>query len=525
MITQHRHTLKTALPQRASCHHYEAGTSWSVRVLLLVMVALKAAASSAHEDAALAHDDFYWIGEQNKASLIMLAEQGIVTQPLAAKIAQAVTQVIAQGAKPGATRSVDYLKTERSMIKLAGPEVTRIHSGRSRQDLGQTTRRCHQREAVLVTYEQFIDARETLLQMAERDAQAILPFYTHNVQAQPTSLGHYLGGYLEALTRESDRYQQVWARLNLSPLGGAAGGTSSFPVNRPRLAELMGFDGIVVNSFDSGHISIQDLGVELSSIAASGALTLSMLAADLTVQYADPTPWFRFAEDRTGGSSIMPQKRNPSLLEQFHEHTSVLTGKAVTYYIECNNVMSGMNDYKSGMPLEVTKASGDLYREFSAMLQALVFDPERALQEVNNDYSMTTELADMLQRDAEVPFRVGHHFASELVTYGRKNKLKPAEIPFDQARQLFLAAAKEYGLEGALPLTEAQFRRALTPENMVQSAKPIGGPQPKEVARMLAAERERLKADRAWLAATRAKLDEAAKKRDAGIARLLGNVN
>ena len=187
--------------------------------------------------------------------------------------------------------------------------------------------------------------------------------------------------------------------------------------------------------------------------------------------------------------------------------------------------MSGMNDYKSGMPLEVTKASGDLYREFSAMLQALVFDPERALQEVNNDYSMTTELADMLQRDAEVPFRVGHHFASELVTYGRKNKLKPAEIPFDQARQLFLAAAKEYGLEGALPLTEAQFRRALTPENMVQSAKPIGGPQPKEVARMLAAERERLKADRAWLAATRAKLDEAAKKRDAGIARLLGNVN
>jgi argininosuccinate lyase len=489
---------------------------------LIVLIITACRVVNAQDDAATSHDEFYWIGEENKASIIMLAEQGIVTKALAAKIAQSVTQVIAERAKPGAARPTDYLKIEKAMIKLAGPEVTRIHSGRSRQDMGQTSRRCHLRGAVLATYGQFIEARETLLQMANRNPNAILPFYTHGVQAQPTTLGHYIGGYLEALSRESDRYQQVWTRLNLSPFGGGAGATSSFPINRPRLAELLGFDGIVVNSFDSGHISIQDLGVELSSIAASGALTLSMFAADLTVQYANSTPWFRFPEEETGASSIMPQKRNPYLLERFHEHASVVTGKTVTYYLECNNVMSGLNDYKSGMPFEVTQASGDLYREFSKMLKALDFDPARALQEVNNDYSMTTELADTLQREAEVPFRVGHHFASDLVTYGRKEKLKPAQIPFKEAQQLFAAAAREFGIEGSLPLTEAQFRRALTPENMVQSAKPIGGPQRDEVSRMLAGERERLKADRAWLATTQAKLKEAAKKRDAGIAGLVG---
>jgi argininosuccinate lyase len=491
----------------------------------LTMWGLLAAAASggatAQQDRAQVRDSFYWIGEQNKASIIMLVEQRIVTKELAAKIAQSVTQVIADGAKPGAPRSGDYLKIEESMIRIAGPEVTRIHSGRSRQDLGQTTRRLHLREALLATFGKFIEARETLLQMAERDTNAILPFYTHGVQAQPTTLGHYLGGYLEAMSRGADRYKEAWTRLNLSPLGGAAGGTSSFPVDRVKLAELMGFDGLVVNSFDSGQISNQDLGVEMSSLAASSALTLNMFAADLTQQYADPYPWFQFAEGKTTGSSIMPQKRNPRLLENLHEAASAVIGKAVTYYLQANNVVSGMNDYKSETPLEATLATGNLFRDFAEMLQSIVFSPERALAEVNGDYSVTTELADILQRDAEVPFRVGHHFASDLVTYGRSNKLKPTEIPYQEAQRLFTVASNHFGIEGAkLPLTEVQFRRALTAENMVTSAKPIGGPQAAEVARMLGNERARLNADRAWLAATRAKLDEAAKKRDAGVAQL-----
>jgi argininosuccinate lyase len=468
------------------------------------------------------NDGFYWLNEQNKASLIMLVEEGIISKELGTKIAASLTQVIADGAKPGAARSRDYLAIEADLIKIGGPEVSRLHSGRSRQDLGQTSTRLLLRDAFLATYGQFNDARATLLAMAAKNPHAILPFYTHGVQAQPTALGHYLGGYLQAMTRSSDRYKQAWARLNLSPLGGAAGGTSSFPVNRARLADLLGFDGILVNSFDAGQIANQDNGVELSTVAASGALTVSMLAADLTVQYADPQPWFQLTEgSQTGISSIMPQKRNPIGLERLHLTTSTVTGQAVTYLIQANNVMSGMGDYKGDQPLQVVRALGRMYEDFDDMLKATVFDPDRALKEVNSDYSMTTELADILQREANVPFRVGHHFASDVVTYGRGHGLKPAEIPYNEAQKLFREAWKAFGKDNErLPLTEPQFRRALSGENMVESAKPIGGPQKSEVIRMLAAETARLQADRDWLADTRLKLDEAAKKRDAGVAAL-----
>ncbi len=462
-------------------------------------------------------DAFYWLAEINKASAVMVVEQGIVPKPLGARIAAAVTKVIADGARLGARRSGDYLQVEQDLIAAGGPDVTRLHSGRSRQDIGSTTRRLFLRADVLDTLASLNVARATLLQMAAAHPDAILPAYTWGVQAQPISFGHYILAYAEALDRDGERLRQAWARLNRSPLGSAALGTSSFPVNRTRLAELLGFDGLVENSLDANQISPLDGGAELVSIAASGALTVNMLLADITAQYAQTRPWLLMAEGNlTGTSSIMPQKRNPTGMVALRTSASTVIGDAQTFFIQSHNVQAGMGDYKGDQPDRVLQEAARMFTGLSDLLKVFVFDEPRALAEVNADYSTTTELADTLQRVADVPFRVGHHFASELVNYGRSHNLRPAEISFGEAQHIYTESARSFRLENArLPLDEVQFRRSLTAENMVRQSQGIGGPQPAEVARMLANGNARLRADQEWVRATRAKLEAASSGRNA----------
>jgi argininosuccinate lyase len=503
-------------------HSRHARTRIVIRtVIASAMLALLVTSTSA---LAQTRDAFYWLSEMNKASAVMVVEQQIVPRALGTQIAKAVAKVIADQGKPGAARSRDYLQVEKLLIEVGGPDVTRIHSGRSRQDIGSTSRRLFMRDDLLAAFDSLTHAREVLMDFAQKHPNAIVPAYTWGVQAQPISFGHYMLAYTEALGRDSERLREAYVRVNKSPFGAAALGTSSFPVNRPRLAELLGFDGLIENSLDANQISPIDAGAEVVSIAASSALTINTMLADITAQYAQTKPWLLLAEGNlTGISSIMPQKRNPTGMVDLRIQASKVLGGAQTYLILAHNVSAGMGDYKVDQPDLVLHDAARMYESFAALMKTFVFDEARALAEVNADYSMTTELADILQRVADVPFRVGHHFASELVNYGRGNTLKPAEIPYGQAQRIYAEAAGHYKLANTkLPLDEVQFRKALSAENMVQSSQGLGGPQPAEVARMLAAERTRLAADRAWLDATHAKLAGASKKLDDSFAQLLG---
>jgi argininosuccinate lyase len=357
-----------------------------------------------------------WLDQINQASIVMLAETGIVPKDVAARIAKGIAQVIddERTGKLEPRTSADYLDYEPRLIKAAGQEASRLHTGRSRQDLSSTIARMNLRDGLLQTMAALIALRESLLKRAEEHVETIIPAYTHGVQAQPTTFAHYLLAYESALARASERLQETYARVNKCPLGAAALATSSFALDRKRLAELLGFEGLVENAYDANHLAPIDSALEVAASFSSIALQSGLFAQDIHAQYAEPVPWFMLAAgELTGTSSIMPQKRNPAALEQLRAQASILLSEMQTMTWVSHNNRSGMFDYRMYDPVPAARML-QVLQLFGQVVDALVVNKARALEEVRADYSTTTEIADALLQKAEVPFRTGHHFASKL---------------------------------------------------------------------------------------------------------------
>ena len=471
------------------------------------------------------HDEFYWLEEMNKASSVMVAEQGIVSGDLSRVIAASIAKSIELGDQPNAPRPdvSHYLTLEQQLISIGGPDVTRVHSGRSRQDLIATVDRLKLRERELQWMELLIVVRGKLADLASHNIDTIIPAYTNGVQAQPITLAHYLLAFDAALARDAERTREAYLRLNLSPLGSAALGTSSFPINRVRLADLLGFDGVAENSYDANEISSLDVPLESLQIAESSALTIGSLIEEIELQYHETEPWLLLREGAlTGPSSIMPQKRNPYGLLTVREDASEVLGTATTFEFQAHNLPNGMPDYKHGKVEASIDVALKMLSDLSAVLDALVVNPERALDEVNSDYSTTTELADELQQRSNVPFRIGHQFASQLVSFGRAHHLRPIDLKYADAQRIYTESAAGFGIHDAvLPLTEQQFRTALSANNMVDAAMVMGGPQPAEVTRMLGETRAAIERDQKWLDARRQHLAESSLQLDAAFNRQL----
>ncbi len=474
---------------------------------------------------AKAHDQFYWLGRINMATTVMTVEEGVVPRQLARQIAEGVAHSIAQAEQPGGKRPTDVLQIEKIISDTAGPEATLIHAGRSRQDMLASVRAMRLRDEVLDTAGALLAVRKDMLEIASQNIETFIPAYTNGVQAQPITYAHYLLAFADSFARDSQRIRDLYPRLNLSPMGTSVLANSAWPLNRNRLSDLLGFDRLVVNSYDAGQIITYDVPIEAAGIASSMAIRVGAMMVDVHTQYHQTRPWLLLGAGTTYTSSAMPQKQNPGVIMGVRSKASDVVAAANWVTMRAHNVSPGMVDYKNAWESPRTFVlTVEMLNQFASVLKALQINPKRALEELNGDWTTSSELADTLQRVNQIPFRVGHHFASEVVTYAKANNLKPGEFPYSQAVQLYNAALSKFGIAPSkFPLDEKTFKATLSAENMVLTRVGIGGPQPTEVRRMLGLASEALAADKAWLDERNAKLIDAQAKLNQSFLKLVSN--
>ena len=376
-----------------------------------------------HEfNASLAFDKRLWPYDiQGSISHVkMLGECGIIPQSDAETIANGLETLALELESGAAALSPDaedvHMAVEALLTERIGPVAGKLHTARSRNDQVATDLRLYVRDAIDGLREQIAALQETLVGLAETHLDTLLPGMTHLQHAQPVRLAHHLLAYFWMLDRDRERLSETRARVNKLPLGAGALAGTTFPINRQRVAELLGFDGVIPNSLDA--VSDRDFAIETVSALALVMVHLSRLCEELILWNSPEFGWVEMGDNVTTGSSIMPQKKNPDVAE-------LVRGKAGRVFGDLTALLTLMK----GLPLAYNKdMQEDKECVFDALdtaqiclsvmntlLQNTEFKTEKMAASLSGDFSTATDLADYLVRQ-DLPFREAHAVVGKIVS-------------------------------------------------------------------------------------------------------------
>ena len=438
-----------------------------------------------------------WLQLINRASIVANVEAGLLDRENAGKLAAALDDMRREGEKPGAKRAELYITFEPELLRRAGMAASVLHVGRSSQDILATANAGLNLERLVKILAALSEVRRALWELADREQGAIVPAYTNGVQAQPTLYSHYLLAQISVFGRDVERAFECIRRFDFCPMGSTVLNGTGWPLRVERMAELLGFSRALANAFDAGQCAGNDLPLEMSQIVTAAMLHVNAFLADFMVQYATPHPWIRM--ESTNGeyrSSSMPQKRNPGLVNDLRRDAGLVIGEAQGVMMRMQNLCLGMADVRDArMMKELADDACIVLRTFAGFVRTLRVDRDRALAELNADWTCTQEIADRLVRSGHVDFRSGHGFASRLVTWAREKGVTPPTLEYGDVLALwktFRADVKAASLPEDFPLGEAELREATSPEGIVKSRATTGSANPDKVAADLVREREAL---------------------------------
>ena len=414
--------------------------------------------------------------EGSMAHVKMLCKQGILTEAEKDEIISGLSSILSDVENGTLLISDEYEDihsfVEANLIDRIGDAGKKLHTGRSRNDQVALDMKLYVRDEITTLKELVVTLLSTLHSMMKEHIHTYMPGFTHLQKAQPITVAHHLGAYMEMFKRDYGRLCDIYARMNYCPLGSGALAGTTYPLDRDYTATLLGFDGPTLNSMDS--VSDRDYLIELLSCLSTIMVHLSRFSEEIIIWNSNEYQFIEIDDAYSTGSSIMPQKKNPDIAE-------LVRGKTGRVYGALNSLLTTMK----GIPLAYNKdmqedkeltfdaidtVKGCLHL-FTDMLATMTFKKDNMEASAMNGFTNATDAADYLVNHG-VPFRDAHGIIGKLVLLCIEKNIGLHELPLEEYKKIS-------------PVFEEDIYEAISLETCVEKRNTIGAPGPKAMEEVL----------------------------------------
>ncbi len=413
--------------------------------------------SSISDDEVIANYDI--LGSE--AHTLMLLENKIIDKQEAAKILGALEKLKGNISEKSEAEDIHEL-IESLVIKKAGIEAGgKMHTARSRNDQVALDIRMKIRDDINMACFCLNQTIETLIDVAEKNQHVIMPLYTHMQQAQVGLFSHFLIAYADALFRDLDRFYVAYGRVNESPLGAGPVGGTSIPIDRQFTAKMLGFKGLVENSIDA--TTSRDFVAEYIGNAAILMTNLSRMAEDFIIWSTSEFSFIELSDKFTSSSSVMPQKKNPDVLELIRGKTSQVIGYQMSVLANLKGLPSGYNRDLQQIKVSIWPTSKIIISSLlivNSLLKTMKVNEKKLRQAIDGGYSISLDIAEALVRKG-IPFRNAHKIVGNLVQIASnsrksllalsqdeiKNVIRDNEIDEEELHKIIHSTTPEHSLE------------------------------------------------------------------------------
>lgn len=451
----------------------------------------------------------------DKAHLVMLGEEGIITRKDAAAMLKALRELEKEGVVEGKLRvGGGMFSGEKYLIEMLGEEVGGlIHVGRSTGDCVGVSVRAKLREELLGLIDKAIQYNETLLGLAEKHVLTIVPTYTNMMEAETTSFAHYLLAFVYKADHAIQRLKDVYRWVNRSPAGAAIGTGSPFPINRERQAELLGFDEVITNTYEA--ISTENKAYIIDAFGGLALLMVSVekILSDMYIWITDEFGMNDIADRFCGTSSIMPQKKNThsSMIVADLTHkvyglmTKVLFDEtAIICWPRGADILACTNDCATALEIA------------SSVMASVKIKEDHAKRNLDQHWAAAVDIADAMVTELGLSFRTAHLIVAILVRHAVEKDIGQADLTNDMIRE----ASMEY-LGKPLELSNETIRKVLDPLERIKARTLTGGPAPENTQKQIKENHARLAKHKGFVSEKRRALQEAERKLEQSIDKIL----